>query len=399
MICRHLTGWLMAGALLLSGAACLDTAGPAFNGGVAVDTVAFQSVEAGGAHSCGIVEDGVAYCWGNNDFGQLGTGNLQGYAFPRQVAQGDLEFTSVAAGVVTSCAITIDQEVYCWGYNQYGQVGDGTVDQVLVANPTKVVGDHQFTMVSAGGAHVCGLVNDGEAWCWGLAGSGVLGNDSAGEDTWSAAPDSALTAERFGSISAGPGHTCGLTLSGEAYCWGDNTRGQLGDGTNVNADVPIKVVGGVLFQEIDVGADHTCALDIEGNAYCWGAGFYGQLGNADQIASDTPVMVTGDHKFQSITAGTNYTCAVDDGSVAYCWGYNEDGRLGDGSLTGRNEPTVVSGDLEFETVDAGEGSPNTATCGFTLTGSVYCWGHGLLGQLGGGQLSSSSVPVKVAGQL
>lgn len=395
---KGLTGWLIAGALALFSAACLESTGVNGYDGIEVDTVAFQSVDAGGAHSCGIVEDGVAYCWGNNDFGQLGTGGYVSYGIPKKVAQGDLQFSYISAGLTSSCALTVDREVYCWGYNQYGQVGDGTVDQIRITNPTKVVGDHHFTTVSGGGAHACGLVDDGQVWCWGLAGPGLLGNGASGDSTWSAVPDSVLTAELFSVISAGTSHTCGLTVTGVAYCWGENLRGQLGDGTNEDAAVPVQVAGGILFQDIDTGADHTCALDTEGKAYCWGNGFYGQVGNTGQVSSDTPLLVSGGHTFQAITAGARYTCAIDTASVAYCWGFNEDGRLGDGTQSQRGQPTAVSGDLNFETVSAGEGSPNTATCGFTLGGLVYCWGHGLYGQLGIGSVTSSNAPVRVIGQ-
>jgi alpha-tubulin suppressor-like RCC1 family protein len=390
--------WLIAAVSVVFGAACLesDTQFPDHNGD-GVDTVTFRSVDAGAAHTCGVVEGDVGYCWGNNSVGQLGSNDIFSYAIPKKVAQGDLEFVHVSAGVLNSCAVTIDQEVYCWGHNQYGQVGSGTAEVTPTFAPSKVLGDHQFTTVSAGGAHVCGLVGDGEAWCWGLAGSGALGNGSSGDDTWSTVPVSVLTAKRFRAISAGIDHTCGVTADGEAYCWGENSRGQLGNGTTTSSAVPVQVVGGLLFEEIDAGYDHTCALDLEGNAFCWGGGFYGQLGS-DAVSSSTPLMVSGGLTFQAITAGANYTCAIDAGSAAYCWGLNDDGRLGDGTRTLRREPTAVSGNLSFDTISAGEGGGNTATCGFTQDNLVYCWGHGAEGQLGTGLPSSSNVPILVIGQ-
>ncbi|UCG85040.1 MAG: hypothetical protein JSW71_13985 [Gemmatimonadota bacterium] len=391
--------WLIAAVSVVFGAACLgaDVQYPDHNGDV-VDTVMFRSVDAGGGHACGIVEGDVAYCWGNNSVGQLGSDNLLSYAVPKKVAQGDLGLAQVSAGVLNSCAVTVDQDVYCWGHNQYGQVGSGTAELTPVTSPSKVLGGHQFTTVSAGGVHVCGLVNDGEAWCWGLAGPGLLGNGSLGDDTWSAIPVSVLTAERFRVISAAASHTCGLTASGEAYCWGENLRGQLGNGTTTNSAVPVQVVGGVLFQEIDAGYEHTCALDLEGSAFCWGWGYFGQLGSGAGVSSSTPLMVSGGLTFRAITAGASYTCAIDTSSAAHCWGLNDDGRLGDGSMTLRSEPTAVSGNLQFDTISAGEGGSNTATCGFTQDNLVYCWGHGQEGQLGTGLPSSSSVPVPVTGQ-
>jgi alpha-tubulin suppressor-like RCC1 family protein len=399
MNCKRLARRLAAAMAVVFSAACLGLDQGTGNGNAtAIDSVTFRAVDVGGLHTCGIVEGDLGYCWGNNSVGQLGTGDVLNHSVPRKVAQGDLVLRHVSAGGLVSCAVTDDQVAYCWGSNQFGQVGNGEVGTPPAISPEKVLGDHQFTTVSAGAVHVCGLVDDGEVWCWGLAGPGLLGNGISGDNTWSGVPDSAHTDQRFRVISAGSNHTCGLTPSGEAYCWGENTRGQLGNGTTENAEVPVQVVGGILFHEIDTGADHTCALDLEGNAYCWGSNFSGQLGAAAVVSSDTPVMVTGGLSFEIISAGTSYTCAVDNGSIAYCWGINDDGRLGDGTLISRNEPTMVAGNLDFETISAGEGGSNTATCGFTLDSLVYCWGDGLEGQLGTGSTGSSTSPVPVVGQ-
>ena len=156
--------------------------------------------------------------------------------------------------------------------------------------------------------------------------------------------------------------------------------------------------GGILFEFIDAGDDHTCAIDLEGNASCWGSGAGGQLGTGARTSSDVPVAVAGGLAFKAISAGISYTCGVEGTERAYCWGLNFAGELGDGTDELRTEPTLVAGNLEFATISAGQGAPTAATCGFTSGNRVYCWGEGLLGQLGTGNTSSSRFPVEVVGQ-
>jgi alpha-tubulin suppressor-like RCC1 family protein len=387
---------LSVAVVLGAGCLSLDEQGPNGNG-IPIDTVTFRAVDAGGSHSCGIVEGDFSYCWGNNSVGQLGNGGGLSHAVPVAVSQGPLAFQQISAGGSLSCAVTADGDAYCWGQNQFGQIGSGVISSPVTA-PEEVLGGRSFSVVSAGGVHACGLVANGEAWCWGLPASGQLGNGVSGE-TPVPVPDSVRGGHVFEEISAGTDHTCGvLSGSTDAYCWGQNTNGELGDGTTLNKDVPTLVVGGLLLKTIDAGDGHTCAVDLDGAAYCWGIGADGQLGTGSRTPSAVPVAVTGGFFFESISAGSRYTCGVAAGGEAYCWGLNSRGELGDGTSISRDEPVLVEGNLVFETISAGEGGLTAATCGFTSDNLVYCWGEGLEGQLGNGSTSSSPQPVLVVGQ-
>ena len=383
-------------AVLLS-VGCLATDQDQGNGGTQIDTVTFKSVSVGGGHSCGIVVGDYAYCWGDNTFGQLGAADQLNHSVPQFVQGGPLEFRQISAGGTVTCAITADQDAYCWGQNEWGQVGIGAVTAPVLA-PNKVLGGHQFTFVTSGAVHICGLVNAGEAWCWGLAGAGQLGNGQSGSETPVPLPVAVVGGHQFKELSAGTLHTCGVTTSGEAYCWGRGTNGELGDGAEANSTTPVRVSGDILFGFIDAGDDHTCAVDLEGNAHCWGAGGNGQLGTGARTSSTVPVAVTGAVAFTAISAGNNYSCGVDASAKVYCWGINAAGEIGDGTGELRTGPTPVTGNLEFRTISAGQSAITAATCGFATNNRVYCWGEGLLGQLGTGNLSSSRVPVEVVGQ-
>jgi alpha-tubulin suppressor-like RCC1 family protein len=186
-----------------------------------------------------------------------------------------------------------------------------------------------------------------------------------------------------------------VTTTGVAYCWGDNYTGALGDGTIwTTALTPVPVAGGLTFATVSAGVFHSCGVTTSGAAYCWGQGFPDSLGHASLV----PVPVTGGLSFASVSAGISHTCGITTAGAAYCWGSSSYGELGDGGDTTspmNNVPVPVAGGLTFAEVSAG----GTHSCGVTTTGTAYCWGQNTMGELGDGTLTSSSVPVPVAGGL
>jgi alpha-tubulin suppressor-like RCC1 family protein len=213
--------------------------------------------------------------------------------------------------------------------------------------------------------------------------------------TGSTLPASGLV---FASVSAGNGHTCGVTTAGAAYCWGDNNAGQLGDGTTASSTTPVPVAGGLTFRMVSAGVLHTCGVTTAGALYCWGNGYI-PLG-----FGPTPVAVAGGLSFAAVSLATYHACGVTTAGAAYCWGENGSGQLGDGTATDQSSPVPAAGGLTFRAVSAGAYS----TCGVTTTGAAYCWGNNMLGGLGTGastgpeqcqQTPCSTVPVAVAGGL
>jgi alpha-tubulin suppressor-like RCC1 family protein len=284
--------------------------------------------------------------------------------------------------------VTTTGAAYCWGKNDFGQLGNGTTTERHV--PVAVRGRQTFASVSAGHAYTCGVTTSGVPFCWGANASGALGN---GTTIASHVPVAVSGSHRFISVSAGPNfHTCGVTRTGAAWCWGNNGSGELGDGTTIEKLVPVAVSGRHRFAAIGTGFSFTCGVATTGAAYCWGHNVSGQLGNGTTFASLTPVAVVGGHAFASVSPSEeNHTCGMTMTGAAYCWGLNRNGEIGDGTTTDSSVPVAVSGNLVFASVSAGP----AYACGVTTAGAAYCWGSNDFGQLGDGTTTESHVPVAV----
>src|ERR1022692_4296126 len=207
------------------------------------------------------------------------------------------------------------------------------------------------------------------------------------------------------SISAGGEHACGI-VNGDAYCWGENFSGELGDDANTNSAVPVAVdtsgvLAGTTLTQVSSGYSHTCALDAAGKAYCWGLDSYGQLGDGSTTNSSVPVAVDtsgvlAGKTLTQIVSGIVATCALDSAGAAYCWGANSYGQLGDGGTANSSVPVAVS----TTTTLAGRSLTQItvgyeSTCVLDSAGAAYCWGLNSYGQLGDGNTTSSNVPVAV----
>ncbi len=352
--------------------------------------VTFASVDAGGAHSCGVTTAGEGFCWGLNSSGELGVGSLLVFdrASPAPVA-GGLSFTMIGVGPVHTCGVTTSGAAYCWGAGSSGQLGDGSVE-ASQATPVLVAGGLRFAMISGGYAHTCGVTTDGTAYCWGDNTSGQLGDGTTeGRRT---TPVPVAGGLRFTMITTGDSHTCGATSLGVAYCWGSNSRGQLGDGSVIGRPVPAPVASAVGFVTVSAGSAHTCGVATDGTAYCWGDNTNGQLGNGTTTpgAVAVPLPVEGELTFTTINGGSRHTCGVTRSGLAYCWGSNAFGQLGDGTGAMRTGPAPVAGGLSFTTVSAAY----LHTCGWASGAAAYCWGRNASGELGDGTRNGTLTPAR-----
>ncbi len=336
---------------------------------------AFSSVAAGGNSTCGVANGGIGYCWGNNSFGQLGNSSNSNSAIPIKVV-GGLTFSSMTVGSIEgyACGLTTSGAAYCWGYNDYGQLGSGNFTTSTV--PVAVTGNLTFTALSAGnGGQACGIATGGAAYCWGYNGSGGLGSSSA----FSSNPVPVSGGLSFKSISAGQnGQTCALTTAGAAYCWGNGASGALGNGAQTSTNTPVAVSGGLTFKSISAGYSSTCGLTTAGAAYCWGDNTYGELGNSTTTSSTTPVAVGGNLTFNAISVGDAFACGLTTTGAAYCWGFNGEGQLGIGASSHSTTPAALFSGVAFASISAGYSS----ACAVTGTGAAYCWGDNTYGQLG-----------------
>lgn len=310
---------------------------------VAIDGIRFVALTAFGRTVCGVTDSGAGYCWGPNTDGQLGTGSADaGSKMPAKL-KGNVVFASIAAGNPTSCGLTSDGIAYCWGENGYGEVGNGVASTADVLEPTAVSGNLTFTSISVQRGFTCGVAKDGAAYCWGSNTDGQLGTGKpiSGQTTdLSKVPVKVVGGHTFKSITTGQFFACGLTTGGAAYCWGRGDY-RLGDGSDKSSSTPVAVKGGNVFTQLDAGRDFVCGITPDHTALCWGSNSAGQLGNGPGTPSDlsrAPIPVTGGHTFVEISAADGeHTCAITlDRASVYCWGANAVGQLGNGSPTGSN---------------------------------------------------------------
>ncbi len=256
-----------------------------------------------------------------------------------------------------------------------------------------------FASVTAGVWHTCGVTTNGDAYCWGYNLHGQLGDGSIGSPTTRTTPVRVARRVRFRSLNSGvedpAAHTCGVTMRGAAYCWGHNQMGRLGDGSTDPRPVPASVHGGLTFASVSAGFRHTCGVTASGEAYCWGNNFLGALGDSSESNTTEPTLVAGGISIQSISAGASFTCGLAVSGDAYCWGMNRVGQLGTGSEDQEAHPTPehVARGLAFQAVSAGV----MHACGVTTDGAAYCWGRNSDGRLGTGVTVASAVPVPVFG--
>lgn len=322
-------------------------------------------------------------------------------------------WAAVTVGDHNACALDRAGRVWCWGDNARGRLGTSdTADRVVI--PSLVVGlpDAPVHAVVAGGAFLCVLVGEGEAYCWGDNESGELGR---GQRSGVEQVPGAVAGElRFRALSAGSSHACGVTADGTAYCWGDGSRGQLGIGKSLAqcdsslggpcaALAPTRVTGGITFTQVSAGRSHTCGVASDGSAYCWGDGAYGALGagaqgqcsyysNHAECLRFDPIAVSGGLRFTRLSAARGlHTCGVTTAGAAYCWGLATGdvaigaAELGNAAYAGINAaaggslvPVPVDGGLLFRTVTAG----GRVTCGLTTDSHAVCWGSNNFFQLG-----------------
>jgi alpha-tubulin suppressor-like RCC1 family protein len=367
--------------------------------------VAGEPVTAGDAHTCALQPSGAVLCWGDNSAGQLGNGTI-GASSPAAVAvKGLTDAIALSAGARHTCALKGNGSVACWGSNSSGQLGDGSINDKAAATTvvglTDAVAISAGQDLPIGVAHTCALKANGSVVCWGGNTYGQLGDGTRTDRTTTVAVTglSGVVA-----LSAGSNHTCALKANGSAACWGLNTTGQLG--TNPNADIPIansflntkinptasQVISLTNAVALSAGSYHTCALKANGSATCWGNNSTGELGDGTTAISTISATVKGITDAVAISAGgigfnakgsisyRGRTCALKANGAVACWGAIVNG----GRIRAQSQatPTIVAGLTETTALITGA----YHTCALKKDGSLACWGNNDSGQLGNGNV-------------
>ena len=334
---NHGCGTDAAGAAYCWGANYLGQLGGATASGESAAPVAvsggvvFASVVAGEGRSCGRTSDGTVYCWGGHDGSQPG----DSVKLPPRPIPGAVRFTSITIGSSLACGLDAGGAAYCWGTSSNSAVC-GTLNapclgtQCTPTEPTRVAPGRTFTQIVVGGSsYLCGLEASGAASCWGRNNVGQLGTGSL-DDT--ATPTPVAGGLTFKQLAASGATTCGVTTGGAAYCWGSNEVGALGTDLRTVCSpaisyacstTPVAVSGGLTFASVGVAGTHACALTGAGAAHCWGAAAVGGGNDGGcsptAVCSFTPVAVPTSLRFASVSVGAWNDCAIATDGKAYCW--------------------------------------------------------------------------------
>ena len=321
--------------------------------------VSVVDVSAGDTHACTISVDGRVFCFGANEFGELGDGTTEDRYFPTTPVVGVTDAIDVAAGNRFTCALRSGGTIACWGEAGSGQLGNGGTSNSSA--PVTVAGVDDALEITAGSNHACARRPGAGVWCWGQAMD--VGNGSATNDSTPVPiPVQVSNLDDAVEISAGWNHTCARRADGTIACWGLNGDGatgygQLGDGTLDDASTPVGVVG--IDDAIAVGAGGwtTCAVRADRSVWCWGYGERGGLGDANSVNGAVPVQVVGIDNATSVTVGGWHSCARLTTGEVRCWGANSwggsVGQLGDGTSIDRSTPVTVQGLTNAAQIDAG----------------------------------------------
>ena len=337
----------------------------------------FTQLDNGGNYSCGL-SGGKLYCWGSNASGYLGLGDTVDRYTPARVG-GDSDWQFIATGRFHACGIRGGQ-LHCWGQNNYGMLGLG--DTANRHTPARVGSDSDWIFVACENFHTCGIRGAGAArqlYCWGNNQYGQLGLGAQGGQYTTPRRVQETTGD-WAAVTLGNWHSCGIRAGEALYCWGLNYGGELGLGDYVNRPEPT-LLGPADWKQVATGSNHTCGLKGSGDSwslYCWGSNGYGALGLGATTGTHTPSLVGSHSDWQGLWAGSSVTCGKRGGGELYCWGANFHGRLGLGDTTNRTSPARVGTLSDWEHAAVG----TEAVLGLRGGNRAYGWGPNFKGQLG-----------------
>ena len=344
--------------------------------------------DSGGQTSCEVRSDATAWCWGRNDYGQFGTGQVGGSATPVQVS--GTGFASISTSGSATCAVKVDHTLWCWGLTDYGQTGHPASTQPLLT-PQRVGTSSRWSEVSVAWSHACAVRTSGELFCWGQGLRGQLGiGKKVGSLT---SPQQVGSVTSWVHVETAGWHSCALRRDGSAACWGSNTMGELGIGTTSVALAPVDVAG--TWASIAPSWGGTCGVRIDGSLWCWGRNLRGEVGDGTRVNRLSPVQVGAGTSWVSVSPAEQGTCALDTAGQTWCWGSNAYGQAGPDqpgvpSLT----PRLVAGLSPYTSLSSGW----LFFCGTDASADTHCWGNDEAQALGENGLTPPSTTPTSSGR-
>jgi uncharacterized repeat protein (TIGR02543 family) len=383
----------------------------------------FQHLSGGVVHSFGMTTSGELYAWGSNELGQLGDGTTANKSIPTLISFEGLQsgetIRDVFAGQYHTFVVTSNGRVYAWGFNNYGQLGDGTL--VDNSTPTLIsfpVGE-TIRNVVADQDHSLAVTTTGRVYSWGRNNFGQLGDNTLADNS-TPTLISFPGGETIRNVAAGIGHSLAVTTTGQVYAWGSNLYGQLGDGTTANKSTPTLISfnglnnlnDGETMRDVVAGGEYSHAVTTNGRVYSWGSNNRGQLGDGTSGTSQnqnianksTPTLISFDgpnglndgETIKNVDIGALHSVAVTTTGRAFGWGANSFNQLGDGTTVNKSSPTLIS----FTGLEGGETIRNVYlgnghSLVVTTNNRLYAWGLNNSGQLGDGTSTNKQIPTLI----
>ena len=335
------------------------------------------------------------WSWGYNMTGGLGDSTIIGRSSPVTTAAGGANWKQVACGGAFTAAIKTDGTLWTWGYNQWGTLGNNTT--VNTSSPvTTIAGGTNWQKISCGSNnYTLAIKTDGTLWTCGYNTKGALGDNTTVHK--SSPVTTVAGGTNWKQVSGGNNHATAIKTDGTLWMWGDNSSGQLGDNTTVAKSSPVTTAGGkggvsgtADWKQVAGGTGHTAAVKTDGTLWTWGLNDNGQLGDNTTLAKSSPVTtIAGGTNWKQVAGGAYHNAAVKTDGTLWTWGYNGFGGLGDNTTVNKSSPvTTITGGTNWKQVAAGNG----ITAAVKTDGTLWNWGYNI-GSLGDNTVVAKSSPV------
>ena len=359
----------------------------------------WTNVSAGGDQTLARKADGNLYGWGSNLFGQLGDGTSTSRNTPTLVSGGSTLWKQIATGDQFVIALRSDGTLWSWGLNQVGQLGDGTTTNR--ATPAKIGAATDWVFVAAGKRHAFAINSKGLLYGWGGNFNGQLGDGTTvskfvptPNPTTMSTPNSSgaavVAAKTWKSVVAGDTHSLGIDTANGLYGWGGNASGQVGNALPADSLAPVKI-GFSFWASVSAGGAHSAGIRTDGTLFAWGSNSNGQVGNRSSTNVTAPTPVTSATNWAVVSAGALHTMATRTDGSLWGWGANSESQLGNGEMNDLSFPMQIGAVTNWNTVSAGSGH----SIGIQNDNTLWGWGRNLSGQVGNGKLVTAPEPVNI----